>query len=256
MIFVVVLCWMVPAIISSAQDRPDIIALLSEMNTHRRHDKLSILFRIGDERIGDLLMALDNPDREISIRAQVVIRYLGNNVGAKGLGEWYDKQTQYPVAGPVPLPITDRDLKYIYIDYVGKPLAGWHEPEKYIYALALDDSPRAKTALAEMLRSAGSLEERYHGGYALKRIQTSNPTRLLRGSKDIAKLIKDNLFFLTPEGRKYARVSVIGMNGAGDKALVEVYVNFGVLMEQWFHVVIRKQDDGWKYYSVTPVAVS
>ena len=48
-------------------------------------DKLASLFKIGDKRIVDLIQALDDADRNVSLSAQVVIRYLGNEQGMKSL---------------------------------------------------------------------------------------------------------------------------------------------------------------------------
>src|SRR5687767_4514390 len=75
------------------QSYQDTIRILSEMNSRiLNRGKLAKLFQIGDERIGDLIRALDDPNPDISLRAQTVIRYLGNDAGVTGLFEWYDKR--------------------------------------------------------------------------------------------------------------------------------------------------------------------
>ena len=62
--------------------------MLSEMESVRRDsDRLAMLFEIGDQRIADLIKALDSADPDASIRAQTVIRYLGNIEGMKALHE-------------------------------------------------------------------------------------------------------------------------------------------------------------------------
>src|SRR3989442_9037930 len=50
---------------------------------------LAALFKNGDARIDDLIEALHDPDKNISLRAQIVIRYLGNETGMKALENWY-----------------------------------------------------------------------------------------------------------------------------------------------------------------------
>ena len=70
---------------------------------------LAALFKNGDARIDDLIEALHDPDRNISLRAQIVIRYLGNETGMKALEDWYSKQSEILMSGPIPLPLKERD---------------------------------------------------------------------------------------------------------------------------------------------------
>ena len=233
------------------------LKLLSEMNDQiSSSDKLAKLFRVGDERIADLLKALDDPNPDISRRAQIVIRYLGNNTGVKGLFEWYDKQKQFPVAGPIPLPLTEWDYKVIHAQYINEPPEKWERSESYIYALALDGSPKAKEALEKMIKIAGNLDEATVANRAVKRVQASRPARILTSKQDLAELARDNAFFVSPDDRKYTSARLLALNGAKDKALVEVYINRGVLSEEWYHVVIQNGEQGWQFFSITQVAVS
>lgn len=67
---------------NSHKEYQDTRKLLSEMNNRLDdRDKLATLFRVGDERITDLIQALNDPNPDISLRAQVIIRYLGSDVG-------------------------------------------------------------------------------------------------------------------------------------------------------------------------------
>ena len=231
--------------------------LLSAMNSRLEdRDKLAALFRVGDERITDLIQALDDPSPEISLRAQIVIRYLGNDVGMKALLEWYDRRKQFTVAGPIPLPLREWDYKVIYANYVGKPPETWTGTEPYIYALALDDSHRAKEVLKELTKSAGNLDEATVAGRALARVQANQPAILLTGQKDLSKLVLNNAFFVMPEDQKYTTARLLALNRAKDKALVEIYISRGRLSEEWYHVVIKKRGQGWEFFSITQVAVS
>ncbi len=107
-----------------------------------------------------------------------------------------------------------------------------------------------------MVKSATGIDESTFVGYAIKRIKTARPRDLITGEKDLAKLVLDNAFFVAPEDHKYASARLLGLNGNKNKALVEVYINRGRLAEEWYHVVIRKCGQGWKFFSITQVAVS
>jgi hypothetical protein len=222
----------------------------------KNSDKLAKLFRVGDERIADLIKSLDDANPDISLRAQIVIRYLGNDTGMKGLHEWFEKQERFRVSGPIPTPLQERDYNAINAQYINEPPERWVRSEQYMYALALDGSPRATEALEKMLAIASNLDDATVANRAAKRIQASPPAKFLTGRKDLAKLVLENAFFVSPDDRKYASARLLALNGAKDKALVEVYINRGRLSEERYHVVIRKCEQGWKFVSITQVAVS
>jgi hypothetical protein len=235
----------------------DTSKLLFEMNNRLEdRDKLAALFRVGDEWITNLIQALNDPNPDISLRAQIAIRYLGSDIGMDELFRWYNAQQQFRIAGPIPLPLREWDYKVIYANFINAPNRDWTQAEPYIYALALDDSPKAKVVLNEVTKSAGRLDEATVVGRALMRVQTAQPAMLLAGQKDLAKLVQSNAFFVAPDDRKYLSAQLLGLNGAKDKALVEIYINRGRLSEEWYHVVIKKCGQGWKFFSVTQVAMS
>jgi hypothetical protein len=233
--------------------------LLSEMqDRHLDSDKLAVLFRIGDESVADLIRALDDSDPDISLRAQVVLCYLGNESGMKALHEWYRRQKhEYRIAGPVPPPLSDWDYDFIKSSLLNEPPQTWRDRAvQYIYALALDYSPRAKAVLDEMVMIAEQLDESSFVKRALKRIEGTEPGRPLAEQKDLARLVRDNAFFVATEDRKYTSVRILGFNAVRDKALVEVHINRGPLAEEWYHVVMSKGECGWKFFAVDPVAIS
>jgi len=223
-------------------------------------DQLAALFKVGDERIQDLIDALDDPVRDISLRAQIVIRYLGNAEGMKGLTEWYSKQPdKILIAGPVPLPLTEWDYSFINRNLIDKPARTWRELEiQYIYALAIDDTQQNKTLLDATIKGAGSVDEATYVGLVLKQVRQGQQLsrNLLPTRKDLATVVMDHAFFVSTQSRKYTSARLLGLNGAKDKALVEVYVNHGVLAEEWYHVVIQKNKQGWKFFSISQVALS
>jgi len=233
--------------------------LLSAMDDVKNDsDRLAVLFKIGDRRIGDLIRALDDPDSDISLRAQIVIRYLGSAKGMRELIEWYDKRPNgHPIAGPVPLPLRDWDYKFINTNLIGKPPETWREiGVRYIYALAIDDSHQSKSKLDAIVKNASAVDESTFVGHAIKQIRTGTPRELITGERELAELVLDNAFFVSPEDKKHLTVRLLGFNGNKDKALVQVYINRGRLAEEWYHVVMRKCEQGWKFFSITPVAVS
>ena len=223
--------------------------LTSLRNVKDDRDVLAALFKKGDARIDDLIEALHDPDRNISLRAQIVIRYLGNQTGMKALEEWYSKQQDIVRSGPIPIPLSERDYKWISDQ-------GINDADNYIYALALDGSPRARSVLNEMMKRTGRADDGTVTRRALRRVKISHPPKLLSGGNDPAKLVLRNAFFISPMSRPYASASLLGLNGRKDKALVEVYINAGPLAEEWYHVVISKHGRGWKFFSITQVAVS
>jgi hypothetical protein len=221
-------------------------------------DKLAALFKIGDMRIRDLIRALDDTDSDVSLRAQVVIRYLGNGEGMRELVKWYDKHPNgYPIAGPIPLPLSAWDYEFIGANLIGKPPEAWREiGVRYIYALAIDDTQQSKSTLDKMIKNAGVVEEGTFVGRAIKQVRTGSSTEVLTGRKDVAKLVLENAFFISPKDHNHATARLLAVDGTKDKALVEVYINRGRLAEEWYHVVMKKCGQGWRFLSITQVAVS
>lgn len=233
--------------------------LLSEMEDVRSDtDKLAALFKSGDEHIHDLISALDNPAADISLRAQIVIRYLGNPEGMKGLNDWYGRQSNdYRVAGPVPLPLSEWDYRFIKLNLISKPANTWGGRDvQYIYALALDETQESKTALDTIIKTAVDVDRRTFVRQALDHLQRAEPTRPLPAGKNLPKIVVDNAFFLSDGDQKQTAARLLGFNGNKDKALIEMHVDRGELAEEWYHVVLKKCDQGWKFFSITQVAIS
>lgn len=233
--------------------------LLSTMEDVKNDsDRLAVLFEVGDRRMADLIQALDDSDSDISLRAQIVIRYLGSAEGMRELNEWYAKRPNgYPVAGPIPLPLNARDYEFINSNLIGKPPETWREiGVRYIYALAIDNSYESKTMLDAMVKNARKIDDRTFVGHAIKQIQTRRTGEVITGESELVPLVLDKAFFVSPEDKEHVTSRLLAFNGNKDKALVEVYVNRGRLAEEWYHVVLSRCDQGWRFFSVTQVAVS
>lgn len=210
---------------------------------------LATLFKKGDARIDDLIKALRDPDRNVSLHAQIVIRYLGNQAGMRALEEWYTTQLEIVRSGPIPIPLSERDYQWIKDQSI-------NDAGDYIYALALDGSPRAMAVLDELTKKKAGVDNRMFAVQVLKRVNAGEPQKLLIGGNDPSKLVLKNAFFIAPNSRPYASARLLGFNGNRDKALVEVYINRGRLAEEWYHIVLSKHGEGWKFFSITQVAVS
>ncbi|MEW6736322.1 MAG: hypothetical protein AB1489_33825 [Acidobacteriota bacterium] len=245
---------------SSARDfnrDQNIRELLAEMrNPLSDDDKLAILFKIGEDNIHKLIQALYDPQPEVSLNAQVIIRYLGNETGMKALISWYSEQSQYSVSGPIPLPLTDWDYKNIERNYLSKPAPWGNFVESYIYALALDDSPRSRTILDKIFSRVDEFAPFSTTRKVIDLTKANNPQRLIPDKKDIAKQVLTNAFFIQPYDQKYASARLIAFNGNKSKALVEIHINRGLLAEEWHHVVISKTGKVWKFFSISMIAVS
>jgi hypothetical protein len=236
--------------------RGDIRKLLVSLDSIKDdHETLATLFKTGDEQIADLIEALHDPDRNVRLRAQIVIRYLGNKTGMEALEDWYSKQTEFFTSGPIPLPLNERDYKFIKDQYLNKPTAAWSGADQYIYALALDGSLRADSLLQALKKSAGSINYSTVGGRAIILATAGEAKKVLRG-RDLANLALENAFFITAQDEPHTSAKLLGFNGAKDKALIEMYINRGRLAEEWYHVVLSKHGQEWKFFSITQVAVS
>jgi hypothetical protein len=214
-----------------------------------RDDSLATLFRIGDERIQELTRALDDPNEVVRLNAQIVIRYLGNETGMKALIEHLTKSRVFSLAGAVPLPLREWDYEYIRRSYLERSSQWDFRSTSYIYALALDDSPKAKALLNDL-----SVNGPYH--YAFDRVKTISANNLFLMKDDLAKVVINNAFFLNSDDREQASAKILGFNHTKDKCLIAVYVSSGSFTKEIYHIVLEKQREGWKFFSVTPISVS
>lgn len=255
-ILVLALSITIPSLLCSGQSvksGEDVRRLLME-NQIIGDDALTVLFSTGDERIQDLVRALNDPSEVVRRNAQAVIRYLGNDAGMKALVESYAKSPAYTLAGPVPLPLRDWDYEYIRKYYLS-PSKEWDSrASSYIYALVLDGSPKAVTLLQELRTKAEAGTITYH--YALARVKAVSQKQNLPHETDLAKVVADNAFFVSADSREHISVKLLGFNQAKDKSLLKVYVGGPPLAAEQYHVVLQKNQAGWRIFSVTPISVS
>jgi len=235
----------------------DIRKLLTSLQSIKDdREVLAALFKTGDEQIAELIEALHDPDVNVRLRAQIIIRYLGNETAMKALEDWYSKQAEVITSGPIPLPLRERDYEFIKDQYINKPTAAWAGADQYIYALALDGSRKAKALLHKLKKGAGTIDDSTVGGRAIRLTTAGHAERVLIGQRDLATLVSKNAFFITAKDRPFTSAKLLGLNGTKDKALIEMYINRGRLAEEWYHIVLSKRGRGWKFFSITQVAVS
>jgi HEAT repeat protein len=225
--------------------------VLLAQNRQLSDESLSVLFTVGDDRIEDLIRALDDQDEVVRKNAQVTIRYLGNEAGMNVLVDLYTRSSTYSLSGPVPLPLRDWDYRYIRENYV-RGSGGWDSrATSYIYALALDGSPSAAAVLNEL--NSGNHKTSRH--FALDRVMRNAGNAAGPMDGKLPNTVVDNAFFLSPEDRDQASARVLSFNQAKTKCLIVVLVG-GIPSAETYHVVLQKYGERWKFFSVTQVAVS
>ena len=248
---------LVSALLHPCPRRLDVRRLLSQLgDVSRSHDELAALFQVGDERVEELIQALDDPDPKVRFNARIMLRYLGGDAGREGLRMWITRHAEFPTGGPVPIPLSEQDYQFIAVRFLSRPADQWFESDKYIYALALDDSPRARNVLHDLIAIAGGLDESTTAGRTIKFLKAKRPGRQLIGRKDVAELVLENAFFMSPGDLKRSSSELLALNGAKDKALVSIHVNRGPLAEEWYHIVLKKTVHGWEFLSISRVARS
>lgn len=230
--------------------------LLSEMGSNRRvTPQLTTLFRVGDERIHDLTKALDDSNEDVRLNAQVVIRYLGNEQGMNALLTSYSKADPrgYIFAGPAPLPMHEVDYRFISSLCSGDLSKRCVLPPGYLFALAHDGSARATSLLREVMEHE---KKRGNEGIAQRYTQSSSSDQLIAEEDHLAEAVLKKASFLSARERRLSTARFVSYNGAKDKALLEIYVDGGALAEGWYHIVLSKSGQAWKFFSINLVAVS
>ena len=200
------------------------------------------LFEIGDERIDDLIAALDDPDKTVALNAQIVLRDLGNKDGVKAIYEGYKKSNVITISlgSAIPLPINDFEFKRIDQSLKSKELM-----DSQLYALIFDNSEKSNQYLDRLMESG---------------IEKELPVAQIRKSfaehGDLPNAVLKNGFFLTEDAKRNSLARLMAYNKAKNRALIYVKTNFGPLMEAWYHVIVQKDGKGWKFVSVVQTAVS
>lgn len=251
-------CFILIACMPSSAQRSSTYAetreLLQGLNLENdSNGNLAKLFRIGDERIKDLIQALSDPNEAVKQNAQLIIRYLGNYEGMNALIESFKGKKSFTIYGAIPLPLQAWDYEIVNSYFINKPQQFDQLAKLYLYALALDDSPEAVALLPKMLETAKAAGAQIPITDPLisKRINST-----FNEDGDLARATLRASFFISPQDQRSASAKVINFNHNNTKALIEIYINRGVLSEELYHVIVIKSDHQWKLFSINLVSMS
>ena len=227
-------------------------------NTASNTTALAALFERADTSVDELVRLLDDPDEKVSISAQRVIRYSGNPTAVQKLYSWYDQRLLedgvYVSSGPIVVPLPDKDYRRIERSLQSEEMS-LSRDEEFIYALALDNSPKAK-AMLDRIKTEVRFEEGTSGHHAIDRIVSGDPQQICPDVRDVSQWLPRKAFFLSDSDRKFTTARILGYNGSRTRVLVDVYINRGVLAEEWFHVVLEKGAIGWRFVAIYQTGVS
>lgn len=220
---------------------------------------LACLMRVGDRKINELIRLLDDDDPRVSRLAQLSLRYLANSSGMKGLYHWYSKQARaYPIIGPTPIPLSEWDYRYIEVNMLNAAPEKWESRAvSYIYALALDNSEPSQSFLEKLKVKARTLAlvEGSIIAAAFRHIDRIKPCGVA-DEKNILRLSRQLSFFIEPDEWKDTSIKLIGKNMDETKVLVELYSSSGPLAENWRHIMIVKEECGWRTVWVWEAGIS
>lgn len=230
-------------------DLRQILFKMEEGSRDASDKALACLMRVGDNKINELIRLLDDDDPRVSRLAQLSLRYLASSSGMKRLYQWYSKQVRaYPITGPTPIPLSEWDYRYIEVNMLNAAPEKWDSRAvAYIYALALDNSEPSRGFLKKLKEKARTLAlvEGSIIAAAIRHIDRITPCGFA-DEKNILRLSRQLSFFIEPNEWKNTSIKVIGKNTDETKVLVELYSSSGPLAENWRHMMIVKEECGWK----------
>lgn len=206
---------------------------------------LAKAFIFGSQHPDDLVIALQDPNPSVRINAQRLIRYLGDPKGMRALFTSYETDGTNTFVGPVPVPLNEWDFTHLEKEVLCDRCLLRGSDVDYIYALALDGSPRAAEILSR-IKSKTNFPWLFGNQITLKD----------SGDKEVLKNLVDRAFYLNDEDKKASTVRLLARTVDGGKALYAIHVDQGPLAEKWFHIVLEKDGAGWKYLSVSLAAQS
>lgn len=123
--------------------------------------------------------------------------------------------------------------------------------EAYLFALSLDGSPLANQLLSDVIANANK-----HGFNLDKSRFLQVRTIRIADENDLAQAVLRQATFLDPADRRYTTAELIANTAAKDKAFVEIYIKRGLLADEWYHIVVSRCEQGWRFFSITQVAIS
>jgi hypothetical protein len=208
---------------------------------------LAYLFRNGDKYVKELGALLHDEDPSVRANAQRVIRYLASPPGMSAIFSAYSKRNEINIVGPIPSPLSEWDYDYIETTFVDKPGSFGELSRRYMYALFLDPSPRARELLNRMVETAK------RGGtdsFDIRAVTGKKPVEVWFRDDDAAGLVSAvlrNSFFLPDGSKRTAKAKLISFDATNSKALIEVDVSSGDFVGEVYHVVVLRKPAGWTF---------
>jgi hypothetical protein len=212
------------------------------------------IFSLGSAAVPFLVEALDDPEAEVSDKAQRMLRLIGDEASLGKLHAWYQKpKAETRVIGsPVPVPIQEWDHKQIERILEEAPQALVKSWEHYLLALAIDGSPRAEAALKRAFDAFG---DRAHSITVVPPLMD-----YIAGGREQAKacapgkpegFLRGNSFFLSPEDQSDTTIQLLAYAEQKKLALLATSQIFG----GGFLVVVRHTGTCWRFQSIEHYAV-
>ena len=136
---------------------PETRKLLLKMERAHEDKVLKKLFEQAEARKSDLVQALYDPEQEVSLNAQVVIRYLAEQQMLSALEEWYGYRKGRGLDYWMPKIELPSEVKYLEgegRDVAKLVLKSLHPTEKDVWAKVVAFNKRQKTALVEVVLGA------------------------------------------------------------------------------------------------------
>ena len=123
--------------------------MLKKMDRSRFDSTLRKLFKVGNDRIDDLILALSDSDSDVKVNAQIVIRALGNEKGTKLMYEFYEKGGEFSIylGSLIPLPLNEFEYEWIDFNFFNAKEGKRNILPRELYALILDNSEKSNQYL-------------------------------------------------------------------------------------------------------------
>ena len=247
----------VPGFSSSKSCSGDIHKLLIPGKPNIVQPKLGTFFECEKQYLPQLISILQKqPNSPDAYAAADVLQYLGNPEGMQAVDSWLQSQDEsWIVSGPRPVPLRDADYAFIEKALAAPDSNNEARPilRSYVYALALDGSSKSVATLHRIRDYAAQRKDQE----LVERcdLLLSNQVKQVVAATTAAEAVQSNLFFYPLEAaRKGAKIEVLAQNP--DLALVSVSYVCGAMCSSQYHVVVRREQGGWRFQSVTLVAVS
>ena len=245
------------ACIKSQKGFENLLSDIYIINGESAKQSLITLFSKDESSLEKVSEYWNSSESSQSIGAQRIVRYTGYPKILKKWERWCIGKSGCLASGAIPIPLTQLDKQVILYKLENEEICNWGYTDMgYIYALLLDKSKASQNLLQKIKSKTNYCLDDSIIKTGFKNAEKANPREIILDSKNLTDAVLDNLFFLNKRDLKNKTVSFWAFNNKKDKALLEVYVNHGILAERFYHIVLKKTNKGWRYFSITLVALS